>query len=87
VVAGEHNKGLLGPEFQAVPQELVDKYTWYPFLSLLPPPLSSFFFILFSLFFSPSSFSSRPGFLWKPIRAISSSLIPTFLTARVRMNE
>jgi hypothetical protein len=30
VVAGEHNKGLLGPEFQAVPQELVDKYTWIP---------------------------------------------------------
>jgi ectoine hydroxylase-related dioxygenase (phytanoyl-CoA dioxygenase family) len=30
VVAGEHNKGLLGPEFQAVPQELVDKYTWVP---------------------------------------------------------
>jgi len=30
VVAGEHTKGLLGPEFKAVPQELVDKYTWIP---------------------------------------------------------
>jgi hypothetical protein len=30
VVAGQHTKGLLGPEFQAVPQELVDSYTWIP---------------------------------------------------------
>jgi hypothetical protein len=30
VVAGEHKKGLLGPEFKAVPEELVQKMEWIP---------------------------------------------------------
>jgi hypothetical protein len=60
VVAGEHNKGLLGPEFQAVPQELVDKYTWYSSLFILLS-LSLFFSLLtiIVVLFSPQDSSGN----------------------------